>query len=143
VEFQLLADAGYQVYPESVVVRTDSKAEYAACLKKLVPMIQRAQVEFIRDPALAIDLIVKANDTYKASPYSREQAQFSVGQQVNLGIVGNGDNATLGDFNDSRVWAILDTVTPILAGQRKQVKAGLTAADLYTNEFIDRSVGLR
>ena len=143
VEFQLVHDTGYPIYPEAVVVRPDRKAQYASCLKKLVPLIQRAQAEFVAGPGPTVDLIVKANEAFKGFPYPKEQALFSVEQQRKLGIVGNGGNATIGDFDPNRIKTVLDIVTPILSGQRKEVKAGLTPADLYTNEFIDQSIGLK
>jgi hypothetical protein len=142
VDFQLIHDAGYPIYADAVVVRADKKAAYAACLRRLVPMIQRAEVEFLKDPGATIDLIVKANDAFGGPPYSAEQARFSVERQVALGIVGTGSNATLGDFDFDRVWKVLDIMTPIFAGQGKELKSGLTEKDLYTNEFIDKSVGL-
>jgi len=143
VEFQLVHDTGYPIYPETVVVRPDRKAQYASCLKKLVPLIQRAQAEFVAAPEPTVDLIVKANEAFKGFPYPKEQALFSVEQQRKLGIVGNGGNATIGDFDPNRIKTVLDIVTPILSGQRKEVKAGLAPADLYTNEFIDQSIGLK
>jgi hypothetical protein len=142
VAFQLIHNTGYPIYPESVVVRADRKQQYAACLKKLVPIIQRSQVEFVKSPADTIDLIIKANDAYKGFPYSKEQAQFSVDQQVKLGIVSNGSNSTLGDFDEARIKRVIDIVSPIYTGQRKATKPGLAPADLYTNEFIDQSIGL-
>jgi len=143
VEFQLVHDTGYPIYPEAVVIRPDRKAQYANCLKKLVPLIQRAQAEFVAGPGPTVDLIVKANEAFKGFPYPKEQALFSVEQQRKLGIVGNGGNATIGDFDPNRIKTVLDIVTPILSGQRKEVRAGLTPADLYTNEFIDQSIGLK
>jgi hypothetical protein len=143
VRFQLIHDTGYPIYPEAIVVRADKKAEYSACLAKLVPIIQRSQVQYVGDPAATNELIIKLNDAYKGFPYSKEQAGFSVEQQVRLKIVGNGPNQTLGDFDVDRVRKVIDIVSPIYAGQRKEVKAGLSPQDLVTNEFIDPSVGLR
>ncbi|MEU7820885.1 hypothetical protein [Catellatospora sp. NPDC049133] len=142
VKFQLIHDTGYPIYPEAVVVRADKKAEHAACLKRLVPIIQRSQVEYVKDFAATNELIIKLNDAYKGFPYSKEQAAFSVEQQLKLKIVGNGGNATLGDFDVDRVKQVIGIVGPIYAGQRKEVKAGLTAQDLVTNEFIDPAIGL-
>jgi hypothetical protein len=143
VEFQLVHDTGYPIYSEAVVVRPDRKAQYAACLKKLVPIIQHSQAEFMVEPGPTVDLIVRANDAFKGFPYPREQAMFSVEQQRRLGIVGNGGNATIGDFDPNRIKTVLDIVAPILSGQRKEIKAGLAPADLYTNEFVDQSIGLK
>lgn len=142
VKFQLIHETGYPIYPEAIVVRADKKAEYAACLKKLVPIIQRAQIDYVKDPAATNDLIIKLNDAYKGFSYSKEQAAFSVAQQLKLKIVSNGANATLGDFDVDRVKRVIEIVTPIYAGQRKEVKAGLTPQDLVTNEFVDPSIGL-
>jgi hypothetical protein len=142
VKFQLIHETGYPIYPEAVVVRADKKAEYAPCLKKLVPIIQRAQIDYVKNPAATNELVIKLNESYKGFPYTKEQATFSVDQQLKLKIVGNGPNATLGDFEVDRVKRVIEIVTPIYTGQRKEVKAGLTPQDLVTNEFIDPSIGL-
>ncbi|MBV1853231.1 hypothetical protein [Catellatospora tritici] len=142
VKFQLIHDTGYPIYPEAIVVRADKKGEHAACLKKLVPIIQKSQVDYIKDPAATNDLIIKLNDAYKGFPYSKELAAFSVEQQLKLKIVSNGGNTTLGDFDVDRVKRVIEIVSPIYTGQRKEIKAGLTAQDLVTNEFIDPSIGL-
>jgi hypothetical protein len=36
----------------------------------------------------------------------------------------------------------MDNLTPIFAGQHRSVKPGLTSTDLYTNEFLDKSISL-
>ncbi len=143
VKFQLIHDTGYPIYPEAIVVRADKKAEYSACLARLVPIIQRSQVNYVANPTGTNELIIKLNDEFKGFPYSREQAAFSVEQQLKLKIVSNGSNATIGDFDVNRVKQVIDIVGPIYTGQRKEVKAGLTPADLVTNEFIDESIGLK
>jgi len=142
VKFQLIHDTGYPIYPESVVVRADKKDANAACLKKLVPILQRSQVEFVKDPGKTNELIVKLNTEYKGFPYPKEQATFSVDQQLKLKIVGNGSNSTLGDFDVERIRKVIGIVGPIYTGQRKEVKTGLVPQDLVTNEFIDPSVSL-
>lgn len=144
VQFQLIHETGYPIYPEAVVVRADRKDKLAPCLRKLVPIIQRSQVEYVGAAERTNALVVELVDKYRVGfTYSKEQAQFSVDQQLKLGIVGNGENDTLGDFDLDRVEKVAGIVTPIYAGQRKQVKAGLKPADLATNEFIDTSIGLR
>lgn len=142
VKFQLVHDTGYPIYPEAIVVRADKKAEHSACLKKLVPIIQRSQVEFAKDPSTSNELIVKLNEEYKGFPYSKEQAAYSVAQQLKLKIVGNGANATLGDFDIDRIKQVISIVTPIYSSQRKEIKTGIVPLDLVTNEFIDPSVSL-
>jgi len=96
----------------------------------------------VKDATATNDLIIKLNDAYKGFAYTKDQAAFSVSQQLKLKIVGNGANTTLGDFDVDRIKKVIDVVTPIYTGQRKEIKTGLTAQDLVTNEFIDPSIGL-
>src|SRR6266508_2581553 len=65
VAFQLVVDTGYPNYANVLSVRADQKAKLAPCLKRLVPMLQQAQVDFMRDPGRTLDLIVKLDQTYK------------------------------------------------------------------------------
>jgi hypothetical protein len=142
VKFQLIHDTGYPIYAESIVVRADKKAEHTPCLKKLVPIIQKSQVEYVRNATATNELIVKLNSEYKGFPYPKEQAAFSVEQQLKLKIVGNGANSTLGEFDVDRVKRVIGIVGPIYTGQRKEIKSGLTPQDLVTNEYIDPAIGL-
>ena len=143
VEFQLVHETGYPIYPEAIVVRADRKGELAPCLRKLVPIIQRSQVEYVKDPAATNRLITQLAEEYKVGyEYTEEQARFSVQQQLELGIVSNGPDRTLGDFDLGRVRRVLDIVRPIFAGQGKPLRADLRPEDIATNEFIDPSIGL-
>src|SRR5439155_2999515 len=143
VGWTLVSDAGYPVYPETLTIKPDRKAELAPCLKKLVPMLQRASIDYINDPASTNELIIKLVKDYGAYPYSAERAAYAVKAMRDNGILGNGANKTVGDFEKARVQRIIDIVTPIFAAQRTPVKDGLKPEDLYTNEFIDQSVGLK
>jgi hypothetical protein len=142
IKFQLIHDTGYPIYPEAIVVRADKKAEYSACLKKLVPIMQWSQVDYARNADSTNELITRLNAEYKGFPYSKERADFSVAQQLKLKIIGNGPNATLGDFDIDRMKKLIGIVGPIYSGQRREIRAGLTADDLVTNEFIDPAIGL-
>ena len=57
-------------------------------------------------------------------------------------FVNNGSDRTLGNFEVDRVQRLIDIVTPILIGQRQPTKEGLQPQDLYTNDFIDPSIGV-
>jgi hypothetical protein len=58
------------------------------------------------------------------------------------GIVGNGPDATLGNFDTARVAHMIEILGPVFAGQNKPIKAGLAPDQLVTNEFVDPSIGL-
>jgi hypothetical protein len=141
VAYQLVYDTGYPNYPAPLGVRADKKAALAPCLKKLVPMLQQAQVDFMNNPKPAIDLIMKVNEEYKGGwVYSRANATFAVEQMKKLGIVDNGDDNTIGNFDTKRIQRLLDIDVPIFNGQKKPIKPNLSVADIVTNEFIDPSI---
>jgi hypothetical protein len=61
--------------------------------------------------------------------------------QQETGIVGNGDNDTMGDFSDKREADFFGKAVATFKGQGTDAKAGLKPEDIYTNEFIDTSIG--
>lgn len=143
VDYQLVADSGYPVYPETVTIRPDKKAQYSACLKKLVPIMQRSTAAYAKDPGTTNTLLEQIGKKYtKSFGYTKGQGDAAAEAMKTNAILGNGNNKTVGDFDDSRVQRIIEIVTPIFAGQRTPVKDGLKPADMVTNEFIDQSVGI-
>jgi hypothetical protein len=143
VAYQLVYETGYPNYANLLAVRTDRKAQLAACLQRLVPLIQRAEVAFMARPGPAIDLILKVDDAYKSGfVYTKGNAEFAVAQMRRLRIVDNGSDRTLGNFDTGRIARLAGIVGPIFAAQRKPIKADLAPSDVATNEFIDATVGL-
>jgi hypothetical protein len=144
VRYGLVNDTGYPFYPQALSIRPADKAKLAPCLAKLVPILQRAQVDFLANPdktnAFVIELVRRYADP--AWSYDPGLANYAI-RQMRLNFVNNGADATLGNFEVGRIQRMIDIVTPILAGQRAEVKPGLKPSDLYTNEFIDPSIGVR
>ncbi len=144
VAYQLVYDTGYPNYANVLAVRADKQAALASCLARLVPIIQQAQVDFMATPAATIGLTLKLVDAYKGGfVYSKDNATFAVEQMRRLGIVANGRDATLGNFDPARLQRLIAIVVPIFAGQHKPIKPGLTPADVATNQFINPAIGLR
>ena len=143
VDYQLVADSGYPVYPETLTIRPDRKAELAPCLTKLVPILQRSDAAYAKDSGptnqFIADLITKFP---KAFPYTKQQGDAAAKAMLENHILGNGRNKAIGDFDMDRVKRILTIVTPIFAAQKTPVKAGITAEQLVTNEFIDPNIGM-
>jgi hypothetical protein len=143
VAFQLIHDTGYEVYSQALAVRTGDKDKLAPCLRKLVPLVQRSIVDFARHPQRVNELIVDLVEVYDAGwEYPPQLAEFSVRQQLALGLTGNGPDQTIGNFDMGRVAGVLDILRPIFAGQKQPLPDGLGAEDLVTNEFIDPAIGL-
>ncbi|GAA1804542.1 nitrate ABC transporter substrate-binding protein [Luedemannella flava] len=143
VKSLLIHDSGYTIYPQGLAVRSDEFAANSACLKKLVPMIQQAQVDYMKDPTATNATLVKIGQTIQGGPpITADGNANAVTVMKDLKLVGNGPDATLGNFDDARVDATIALLRPIFAARGVTVPDGLKAADLVTNEFIDPSITL-
>ena len=71
---------------------------------------------------------------------SPELADFSVDAQIEYGLAGNGPDNTVGNMEGYRIQELLDDMRAA-AGGDVDVPADLAASDLFTNEFIDESIG--
>jgi hypothetical protein len=144
VKFQLIYDTGYPNYGSILTLRTRDREKLAPCLKKLVPIVQQSQVDFIADPGKTIPLVVQLTKDYKTGvPYSKEQAEQAVNQQKQLGLTGNGDDKTIGNFDMARAQKMISITGPIFAAQKKPIKDGLQPSDVVTNEFLNMNIGVQ
>lgn len=143
VSYQLVQETGYPNYADLLVIRTGDRERLAPCLRRLVPVLQQAQVDFMAAPRPALDRIVKAVAAFRSGfAYDRGNADFGACQLRDLGLVANTRAGTLGAVEPDKVDRMLDIVRPLLAAQRRPVRAGLTAADVATNDFLDPALGL-
>ncbi len=143
VDFLLLSDMGYPLYPGMVSVATNRLKELTPCLQKLVPLMQRAQVDYARQPAEVNDTIFRFNEGGFSAPWwktSRELLDAAVAASLEKGIISNGPNRTLGDFNKARSDLLLSRLRPSLD---IRAKPGVKTGDVATNRFIDPKIGLR
>ena len=138
VAFQTLHDAGFEVYAATLGIRPDQKAELDDCLKEIVPVFQQSVVSYINSPERTNAIIVDAVEQFADSwTQSMEITAGSVEQQKELGLVGNGPDDTVGNMVGDRIQGVIDGMSQ--AGMA--VPSGLSADDLFTNEYIDESIG--
>ena len=134
---------GLRIVPDPGPTRTADKEKLAPCLKKLVPIVQRAQVDFLANPektnAFVLDLVKQYNTGWVYSP---GLAAYAI-DKMRSDFVTNGPDQTLGNFDTARVQRMIDIVTPIFTAQRQPPKEGLKPEDIATNEFVDTSIGVR
>jgi hypothetical protein len=143
VEYQLLADVGYNIYPQSLTIRSDELEQNAPCLEKLVPILQQSSVEFAADPQPSIDLIAEIVAEYNTSwVYTEETGTFGAQQMLDLAILANSAEGSVGSFDMDRVNDVRETFMPILTGLGAELPEDLSTEDLATNEFIDPSISL-
>lgn len=138
VAFELIHDAGFQTYSQTLAIRPRDLEALRPCLELFVPVVQRSAVEFLADPdrtnAAIVD-IVEQYDTFWV--YTAELAEFSVATQAELGLTGNGSDDVIGNLDPERV----DTLLEQMRDAGLEVPDDLAATDLYTNEFIDETIG--
>ena len=139
VRFQTLHDAGFEVYAQMLAIVPDRLEELRPCLEMFVPIVQQAAIDYIEAPDRANAIIIDAVERYNTFwTYDEGLAQYAVETQRDLGIIGNGPDGTLGNFDEQRVQRVIDQISD--AGL--DVPEDLTAADLVTNEFVDMNIGL-
>jgi len=145
VAYQYINDAGWNNYAQSIATKPDNVTKYSACFKKLVPIIQQASVDYINDPARTNAIILAAVDSFGGDfgwTYTQGAADFGVKTMKDDGLVANGADSTLGNFDLDRVGALIELAVPIYTAQGSPPKDGVKAEDIVTNEFIDASIGL-
>ena len=139
VAFQLLHDAGFQIYSQTIGVRPGDMEALRPCLEKVVPIIQQAVVDFDADPGRANGIIVDAVEQYQDFwVYPPDLAEFSHSAKRKYGLIGNGPDDIVGNMVGERIAKVLDDMRA--AGM--DIDADLTADQLFTNEFIDPNISL-
>jgi len=142
VKYDYISNAGWDIYTQAISVRKADVDGMKACLTKLVPVLQTAEVDYFADPAatnvIILDLVKQFNTGWV---YSQGVADYAVKTMKADKLVGNGPNATLGDFDDQRIADFLKLAIPVYEGIGNAPAPGLKPSDFYTNEFIDPSIG--
>lgn len=143
VSYAYINDAGWENYAESIATKPENVTEYADCFKLLVPMIQQASIDYLEDPSRTNALILDAVKTFDNGwVYSEGVANFGVETIKNDGLVANGPDDIVGNFDLDRVNGLIEKAIPVYESLGQSPKDGLTAEDIVTNEFIDPSIGL-
>ena len=144
VDFMLIHDSGFELYQSAVSVRSGDIETYRECLELLVPIMQQDLVDYFNDPQPIndkLDDIVKELDSFWTS--SKEGHAAATVAMRDLGLVTDGGNGFVGDMNGDRIQGLLDILRPIFTEQGvESFDPNVTPDDLYTNEFLDPSIGL-
>lgn len=143
MDYLLISDLGYPIYAGMLSVATNRMDELAPCLEKLVPIIQQAQIDYVTNPAEVNELIYKFNDAGNGTGWWKtplDLMEYGSATLVKAGIVSNGSNATIGDFDMGRVSKVYEIVKDDLDDR---ADADVTPESVVTNRFIDPSIGLK
>jgi hypothetical protein len=146
LSYQLVADSGYPNYRNLLAIRAGDKGRLAGCLRRLVPMLQQATVDFMAQPDPLIRTVLSIVDaTRQAYTDSIDRSRQAVDVMRDQALVTNGRTPMIGDFDltlGGRVQRLLRIDVPIFTGQGKALKPGLVPTDIATNEFLDPALSL-
>jgi hypothetical protein len=143
VKFLLVHDSGYSIYPQGLAVRAAQFDAAKACLKALVPLVQKAQIAYASQPGPTNDTLIEIAKTLgDGPPITAAGNANAVVVMKDLHIVGNGPDQTLGNFDLGRVESTIALLRPLFAARGTKIPEKLAATDIVTNEFIDPSLHL-
>jgi hypothetical protein len=144
VKFLLVGSKNYPVYQDNIAVRSDQLSADSSCLKKLVPLLQAASVDYAKSPTAANNAIVSFTNSLKGTgvAVSAGLAKYAYNAQLKYGLVANGTDGVYGSFDTARLQQAITKLSPVLEAEGIHPKTGLTAADLATNQFLDSSIKL-
>lgn len=143
INFLKIDDLGYRNYTGMVSVAKTRLEELTPCLTGVVPIMQQAAVDYATDPAETNATIVAYNDAGMATSWWKtapDLMAYASKTMVEQGVIGNGPDATIGNFDMDRVAEMLEIVKPSLD---ERSEADVTGDMVVTNQFIDPSIGLK
>jgi hypothetical protein len=134
----------YPVYQSALSIRTSRLQAEAPCLKKLIPLFQRAEKAYIENPVPVNNELIKIDDTFKTSGFSLTAGgnAAAVVEMKKLDLVADGPNNTLGAFSASRVQTLITELSPVFKKLNDQLRTGLVPGDLATNQFLSNTISL-
>lgn len=144
VKYLLIKDSGYTPYPQTLAAKPAVVRSKAACFKLLVPMVQQAQIAYVQHPKatnkLLEKLVTELNTFWKLTPAGDA---YNAATQRKLGLVQDGPDCTLGNFNMKRVQSTINKVLPIFKSKGlNTINPNLKASNIATNRFVDPKIGL-
>lgn len=139
----LLLDTDVPIYQNSLAIRADKLDANRACLMALVPLLQQASVDYLKNPgpvnAVLTDFTAKIKG---GTQITAAGAADAVQRIVGLGIAGNGSDGVFGSFDNARVQSLIDDFGPVFASRGKAPKEGLQPSDIVDNEFLSTAIHL-
>jgi hypothetical protein len=141
VKYALVNDTGYPFYPQALSIRPADKERLAPCLEKLVPIVQRAQVDFLKNPEKTNQFIIAPSR--RTTPTGRTPRAWRTTPSRRCARTSS-TTAPTAPWGTSRGPGAAHHRHrhPILAVQQQAPKEGLKPEDIVTNEFTDTGIGV-
>lgn len=139
ISYQLIETTGYNPYSNDTFVTPTNEKKYSACLTKLVPMIQEAQIKYLQSPSRVNQLIVQLSAAYKlGGAYTEAIADYADQTMLADRIIANPASGGFGSYDLSRVNTLIGLLksTNSVTG----LPSGFSASTLETNQYLDPSI---
>ncbi len=139
----LLLDKEVPIYQNTLGIRADKLEANRACLQRLVPLLQKASVDYVKNPGPVNQVLIDFTAKIKGgTQITAAGAVDAVQKMTSLGIVSNGADGVFGSYDMAQVQALINDYGPVFAARGKNPKAGLKPSDIATNEFLDKTIKL-
>lgn len=142
IEFLLIHEV-LPLYQGALSVKPESLTEDRECLEAVVPIFQQGIVDYFENPEpineKLLELVVALDSFWTATSESHAAGTQAM---VDLGLVTDGDNGYVGDFDEARIAGLIDQLRPVYDEAGIEVPDDLVATDLFTNEFLDPDISL-
>lgn len=132
-----LSDAGWADHDDVLAVRANDVDDLDECLARVVPVVQQAIVAYVDDPSPTNALIARAR--LASDPLSRVTVGLldaGAAEAVDLGVIGNGVDDTVGDVDTVRLTGFLSRLADVLG------VGDVPIDELVDDSFIVPGVGL-
>jgi hypothetical protein len=139
----LLLDKEVPVYQDTLAIRADKLDANRACLQRLIPLLQRSSIDYVKSPGPVNTVLIDFTSKIKGgTQITAPGAADAVQKMLTLGIVGNGTDGVFGSYDTAQVQTLITDYVPVFTTRGKAPKSGLKPSDIFTNEFLDKSIKL-
>jgi len=144
ISYMLTSSTGYNPYSEMGEATPTNIKKWGSCFKKLVPMIQQAQISYLKSPSRINNLIVGLNTAYGevGGNYDLAVAKYADKTMLADRIVSQGPGG-FGSFSIPRISTQIIQLRPVLNTNGQSLPAGYNASNVVTNKFINPKIKFR
>lgn len=144
VKWALVHDSGFQIYQSAIAVKPESITKNADCLKAIIPMFQKAQVAYMKDPSKTNAFLTKyVTDMAQFWQISDALSADAVAKMKEYKLVSDAGNGYVGDMDCVRVQKLIDEFGPMEKARGVEgVKDGLKCDEIVNNSFLDKTISL-
>ena len=129
VKFQLVSETGWQPYPEAMSVRTGDLAKLTPCLKKLVPIMQQADVDYLKSPTPTNTLIdTLVTNTTPGGRTTPEVGDYAVCEMKSLQIAADVERLCR-RISAARIESLIKLAAPIFPQDQGRAREAWPEAD--------------